>query len=48
MTAGVADRRTEMFFSTGEGSGQYPQEYPAGATKVAAVQANFHEGPTWI
>ena len=31
MTAGVADRRTEMFFPTGEGSGQYPREYPAGA-----------------
>jgi hypothetical protein len=48
MTAGVADRRREMFFPTGEGSGQYPREYPAGATKVTAVQANFHEGPTWI
>jgi len=37
-----------MFFPTGEGSGQYPREYSVGATKVTAVQANFHEGPTWI
>lgn len=47
MITRVADRRAEVLFPTGEGSGQYPREYPAGAARFTAVQANSHEGPTW-
>jgi len=43
----VADRSTEKHFLTGEGSGRYPQEYPAKATRITAVEANSHEEPTW-
>jgi hypothetical protein len=46
MTTAVADRSVEMHFLTGKGSGRYPREYPAKATKVTAVEANSHEGPT--
>jgi hypothetical protein len=47
MITAVADRSVEMHFLTGKGSGRYPREYPAKATKVTAVEANSHEGPTW-
>ena len=47
MITEVVDRRAEKHFLTGKGSGQYPREYPAKATKVTAVEANSHEGPTW-
>jgi hypothetical protein len=43
----VADRSVEMHFLTGEGSGRYPREYPAKATRITAVEANSHEEPTW-
>ncbi|PLY13045.1 MAG: hypothetical protein C0631_15295 [Sedimenticola sp.] len=46
MISGVADRRAKLF-PIGEGGGQYPLAYPAGATRITAVQANSHEGPTW-
>jgi hypothetical protein len=48
MIARAADKRAEILFPTGEGSGQYPREHPDGATKITAVQANAYEGPTWI
>ena len=47
MITAVADRSVEMHSLTGKGSGRYPREYPAKATKVTAVEANSHEGPTW-
>jgi hypothetical protein len=43
----VADRSVEKHFLTGKGSGRYPREYPAKATKVTAVKVNSHEEPTW-
>jgi len=47
MTTAVAERNAERHFLTGKSSGRYPREYPAKATKVTAVEANSHEGPTW-
>jgi hypothetical protein len=43
----VADRSIEKYFLTGKGSGRYPQEFPGKATRITAVEANSHEGPTW-
>jgi len=47
MIIAVADRSTEKYFLAGKGSGRYPQEYPVKATRITAVEANSHEGPTW-
>jgi hypothetical protein len=47
MITAVADRSTEKHFLTGKGSGRYPREYPGKATRIAAVEANSHEEPTW-
>jgi hypothetical protein len=44
----VADRSVETHFLTGKGSGRYPREYPAKATRITVVEDNFHEEPTWI
>jgi len=47
MITTVADRSTEKHFLAGKGSGRYLREYLFKATKVTAVEANSHEGPTW-
>jgi hypothetical protein len=47
MIIAVADRSTEKHFLTGKGSGRYPREYPAKATRITAVEGNPHEEPTW-
>jgi hypothetical protein len=43
----VADRNAENHFLTGKGSGRYPREFPAKATRITAVKANAHEEPRW-
>jgi hypothetical protein len=43
----VADRSAEKHFLTGKGSGRYPREYLAKATRITAVEANSHEEPRW-
>jgi hypothetical protein len=47
MITAVADRSAEMYFLTGKSSGRYPREYLFKATRITAVEANSHEGPTW-
>jgi hypothetical protein len=47
MMIAVAGRSVEKHFLGGEGSGRYPREYPAKATRITAVEANSHEEPTW-
>jgi len=47
MITAVADRRAEVFFLTGKGSGQCPREHPVEAAKITVVRVNSHEGPTW-
>jgi len=43
----VADRSVEMHSLTGKGSGRYPREYPAKATRITAAEDNSHEEPIW-
>lgn len=47
MVTTAADRRTEVFFLSGEDSWQYLRTYSVETARITTARNNSHEGPTW-